>query len=311
MLLNQEIQFIPTEDLESREAVTALDEIIDWGLLISDIPFVWSDTKGEDIKVAVLDTGIFNHIDLGDAIIDKYDATGEGIDSSGNHATHISGILAARKNNMGIIGVAPECKIYGVKVLNPNGVGTLTNIIKGLELCINLDCDIINMSLGVSEQPDESLHNVIKKLYSQGKFIIAAAGNNARDVNYPAAYPEVIAVAPIDKNVKLASFASRGPQVAAVAPGVDIYSTVLNNEYAKMSGSSQAAPFFSGVCALLLSYSKKHPDKLPIHNFNDMLKILEELCDPDGNAHYSGKLSDVGFGVPHFANNIPWRNNNV
>jgi subtilisin family serine protease len=307
MPLNEKHQLIPPEDLKSYGAVSALDEIIDWGLLISDIPSVWTETKGENIKIAVLDTGVFNHIDFGDALIERYDTTGEGIDPPASHATHVTGAIAARKNNMGIIGVAPECKIYSIKVLNAHGVGTIKNIIQGLELCRDLDCQIINMSLGLVEKPPDNLHNIIKKLYSQGKFIIAAAGNNSGAVNYPAIYQEVIAVAPIDKNNKLASFASRGPQVAAVAPGVDVYSTILNNEYGKMSGSSQAAPFFSGVCALLLSYAQKHPDQLVIKSLNDMLRTLDELCDPDGSTHYSGKLSDVGFGVPHFAKNMPWR----
>jgi subtilisin family serine protease len=306
-MLNRKMRFIPQKELETSEVIAALDEVIDWGLLATGIPDIWQDTQGENINVAILDTGIADHIDLEDAIIAKYDTTGN--DAPGLHGSHVAGIVAARKNDMGIIGVAPQSKLFSIKVLNQNGIGTIASIIKGLEICTSLDCHIINMSLGVPKKPSDDLHNIIKKLYSQGKFIIAAAGNNAGAVNYPAAYPEVIAVAAMDPSLTLAKFASRGPQVSALAPGVDIYSTSLNNEYRKMSGSSQAAPFFSGICALLLSYARKYPEKLQITTFEDMLKILDDLCNPQGQTNYAGKLQDVGYGIPHFANNLPWRNN--
>jgi len=301
------IQFIPDEDLVATDAVSSLSETIDWGLILTDIPAMWAQTKGENIKVAIVDTGVDDHIDLEGQILAKYDATGSGMEDSTGHATHVAGTVCALENDMGIIGVAPGSKIYSVKVLGPGGNGTFLQIIEGLKICETLDCDIINLSLGITQRPPEALYTQIKKLVAQGKYIVAAAGNNAGAVNYPAAYPEVIAVAAIDKNKKLAKFSSRGAEVHASAPGVDIYSTSKNNEYRKMSGTSQAAPFFSGICALLLSYARAHPENLKIDSFSDLLKVLDGLCDPDGETHFSGALNDVGFGVPHFANNMPWK----
>ena len=300
-------RFIPVEDLEAKEQVIGFSETIDWGLALTDVESAWKSTKGQGIKIAVVDTGISDHVDLAGKIIAKYDATGEGVEPSTEHGTHVAGIITANEDDNGIVGVAPQSQVYSVKVLASGGMGTFDYILKGLQICETLDCNIINMSLGVASDPPAEIHNQIQKLYHQNKIIIAAAGNDAGAVNYPAAYPEVIAVGAIDKTKTLAKFASRGPEIKAVAPGVDILSTYGTNEYRTMSGTSMAAPFFSGICALLLSFSKNNPDKLKIDTFDDLLRILDILCDPEVDHPYAGVLSNVGFGIPHFANNMPWK----
>lgn len=309
MHLDKIMNFIPTENLIGKEAFAPLSQLVDWGLIASGIPSAWDFTQGEGVNIAVVDIGVCNHIDLSDNVIARYDTTGEGIDHGGDHATHVAGIIAANANDIGCVGIAPKSKIISIKVLNSNGAGSLKQIIDGLKICEQLDVQIINLSLGIVSKPPQELEDQIKRLYSQGKFIIAAAGNNAGKVNYPAAYNEVIAVAANDKDSHLAKFASHGSEVDALAPGVDIYSTVCQDNYKIMSGSSMAAPFFSGVCALILSYAKAHPEELPINNFEDLLKILDVLCNPDPLVPYAGKLGDTGFGLPSFANNLPWRIN--
>jgi len=242
-----------------------------------------------------------------------YDLT---VDSSTNYLsnnilvsnTHVSGIIAALENNIGITGIAPKCKLITIKILDNRGIGSFSNMAKGLELCKGLNVDIINMSLGTPTEPPIEIHNIIKQLTDKGIIIIAAGGNNPNEpVNYPAAYNEVIAVAPIDENKNVAGFASVGPKIALAAPGVDIYSLYLNNGYKTMSGSSQAAPFFSGICALILAYDRKSKN-LSIKSYQDILKILDTLCDEKTSDHLSGRLKGCNFGIPNFSNYMPWKN---
>jgi subtilisin family serine protease len=170
--------------------------------------------------------------------------------------------------------------------------------------------DIINMSLGAPGAPPQSLHDVIIEATNKGIIIIAAAGNDGKIVNYPARYDEVIAVAALDANGNMAGFSSRDNTVDSVAPGVDIFSTFTNNQYAKMSGTSQAAPFMTGICALLKSFAKSDPSAPKINNYIDMLKAIDIVCD---HAEYvstgkiiNGDVANWGFGVPKFCN-IDWR----
>jgi len=279
-----------------------------WGQLALDLPDAWQHTKGDGIIVAVIDTGGPDHVDINENILQRLDVTGDGPEDKAGHATHVSGIIAAIEGNSGITGVAPKSKIISIKVLDNHGMGSFSNMAKGLELCKNLNVDIINMSLGVPKEPPQEIHNLIKQITDQGKIIIAAAGNNPNEpINYPAAYDEVIAVAPIDENRNVANFASVGPKIALAAPGVDIYSLYLNNGYKTMSGSSQAAPFFSGVVALILAYNRSTND-LSIKSYQDVLKLLDTLCDEKTNDHLSGRLKGCNFGIPNFSNYMPWKN---
>jgi subtilisin family serine protease len=160
------------------------------------------------------------------------------------------------------------------------------------------------MSLGAPSEPPKEIHNLIKEAVSKGIIIIAAAGNDSGKVNYPAHYDEVIAVAALDKNGNLAHFSSRGHEVDGAVPGVDIYSTHFNNGYAKMSGTSQASPFMAGICALLLSYSRKTAGVPLIKNYIEMMQALKTVAD-DSPFITAGDIKQWGYGVPNFANINP------
>ena len=219
--------------------------------------------------------------------------------------THVSGIVGARQNDFGIIGIAPECKILPIKVLDDGGHGGFYTIEAGIRAAMAANVDIINMSLGAPFEPPASLHAAIQEAAARGIILVAAAGNDSGAVNYPARYDEVIAVAALDKNGELASFSSRGTEVDAGAPGVDIYSTYLNNQYALLKGTSQASPFIAGVCALILAWARKN--NLVINGYKHMLHRLNDLSDPGGRVGLWGDRT-LGFGVPNFANvpNIKW-----
>jgi len=274
-------------------------ETIDWGLKLLGIPPLWKETQGEGIKVGVLDTGIaLEHPDLQPAILKAQDFTrspSAAYDAQG-HGTHVSGIIAARRNAHGIVGVAPEAKIIVAKVLNDEGAGTSQDIVAGIHWAIESKADILSMSLG-SPEPDEEIHQALILAISKGIFVITAAGNEGPDldtVGYPAGFPEMVAVGSIDRRKRLSQFSSRGRQVDVVAPGDKITSCYPPRSYATLSGTSMATPFISGVVALALAKHRKMGGKTPLRTQQD---LIEHLCRTSADAGLDGFDPLYGCGI--------------
>jgi len=277
----------------------ATAETIDWGLKLLGIPPLWKETKGEGIKVAVLDTGIaLEHPDLRPAIFESRDFTrspSAAYDAQG-HGTHVSGIIAARRNAHGIVGVAPEAKIIAAKVLNDEGSGTSQDIVAGIQWAIESGADILSMSLG-SPEPDEKIHQALLLAISKGILVITAAGNEGPDldtVGYPAGFAEMVAVGSIDRRKRLSQFSSRGRQVDVVAPGDQITSCYPPRGYAVLSGTSMATPFVSGVVALALSKHRQMGGKTPLHNQQDLIEHLSRTSIDAGPAGFDPLY---GYGI--------------
>ena len=281
------------------KVMLATAETIDWGLKLLGIPPLWKETQGEGIKVGVLDTGIaLEHPDLQPAILKARDFTrspSAAYDAQG-HGTHVSGIIAARRNAHGIVGVAPQSKIIAAKVLNDEGAGTSQDIVAGIQWAIESGADILSMSLG-SPEPDEEIHQALLLAISKGIFVITAAGNEGPDldtVGYPAGFPEMVAVGSIDRRKKLSQFSSRGRQVDVVAPGDEITSCYPPRGYATLSGTSMATPFVSGVVALALAKHRKLGGKTPLHTQQD---LIEHLCRTSADAGLAGFDPLYGCGI--------------
>jgi subtilisin family serine protease len=293
--------FLQPDDLiPAFQPFMQLSQSVGWGLLQAGIPEIHKTNKGAGIKVAVLDTGGSDHAELAENIVINYDCTGHSdpMDRQG-HGTHVAGIIAAKDNDFGVLGVAPEAKVYCMKVLDNNGRGGYATIEAGLRKAMDEGVDIINMSLGAPGMPPESFHEVIREAYNRGIFIIAAAGNDGQKVNWPAAYDEVIAIGAINENGDLTDFSSRGVEISVIAPGDNIYSTWLNNGFAVLRGTSQAAPFVAGICALMLSACRANPELPQIKTLQDLYTELNKLCDPKGRL-LDGKDGHFGFGIPKF-----------
>lgn len=298
----EKISFLPPEALSAEFVIGALSETTDWGLLATGIPDAHKHTRGAGIIVAVLDTGAPNHLDLNANLLPAINCSGTGdANDKQGHSTHVAGIIGALENGVGVIGVAPDAKILPIKVLDDSGHSGFSQIANGIRAAIAAKVDVINMSLGAPQTPPADFYTAIKEAYDAGIIIVAAAGNDSGAVNWPARYDEVIAVSAIDNQGKLANFSSHGDQIDFGAPGVNIYSTYLNNQYAVLNGTSQASPFIAGVCALLLAWTRKNPNLPQIKNSADMLVALGKFTD------VNGRLTDgqFGLGVPHFANAIP------
>ncbi len=254
-------------------------ERIDWAGGILNIPAIWRQTQGAGVKVAILDTGIdTDHPDLESAIILSKDFTGDGIEDNNGHGTHCAGIVGARLNGVGFVGVAPQAELLIAKVLGNDGRGASAWIADGIYWAVDNDADIISMSLGASQSSPEIYQAVQYALYN-GVFVICAAGNEGElftnSVGYPGRYGGVITVAAHDINGNPSGFSSRGGEVDVMAPGTEIWSTYKDGGYQSLSGTSMATPFVAGLAALITAKHKSTAsNNTPLQNNEDLKNHL-------------------------------------
>jgi len=254
-----------------------------------DAPEAWETQTGSNsVVIAVIDTGAdLDHEDLSHNIWCNSDEIPDnGIDDDENgyiddirgwdffnddndpdddnsqdesyHGTHVSGIIAAKGDNgVGITGVCWSSSIMPLKMLDANGNGYVADGIEAINYAIDKGARIINVSLGGTD-PSQSEYEAIESARDEGLLFVAAAGNDGTDNDsdpvYPASYDldNIVAVAASDFNDNLTSWSNYGStSVDVAAPGVDIYSTKADNSYQYQSGSSMAAPFVSGLAALI------------------------------------------------------------
>lgn len=268
---------------------------IPWGVQRVKAPAAWDTTEGAGVRVAVIDTGIdLSHpalqgkIDGGYNAITDSEAMGSYQDDNG-HGTHVSGTIAG--NGPKLKGVAPKARLYGVKVLDAEGSGSLSDVIKGIIWCANNDIQVANMSLG-SPMPSDAMHQALRYAKAKGVVVVAAAGNSGGAVGYPGAYPETIAVAASDWKDQLASFSSRGPQVKFIAPGVAVVSSMLGGDYANLSGTSMASPHVAGLAALAVSQGYRGLDG-PDGVMAQLLKAAKPIGDLTAEQQGAGMI-DAG-----------------
>jgi len=222
-----------------------------WGVHAISAPDVWDSTLGENVLVAVIDTGIdANHPDLSNNVWqNNAEIPNNNIDDDNNgfiddvkgwnfvdnsatptdihgHGTHVSGTIAAEiNNNEGIVGIAPNAKILPIKGLSNNGTGSSVDLAAALIYAADMNADVINNSWG-GGGPSQLIHDAVKYAYNKGSVVVAAAGNASSPVSrfHPAGYPEVISVAATDVENKRAFFSNWGVRIDVAAPGVDILS---------------------------------------------------------------------------------------
>ena len=294
--LQREKTKLPKVDIN--EELSTLSQRIDWGLKQLNVPATWSVTKGKGITVMVIDTGHPVHPDIGDnAIPGKNFIANEPIEDENGHQLHCTGIICAKDNQTGMAGVAPEAKCISVKALAKNGGGSYLGLAQALDYAIEMKPDLVSMSLG-GPSPSGALQTRIKKLYDMNIPVVCAAGNSGDGgVNYPAAFDETIAIAAYDKYGNVARFSSKGEKVEWAAPGVNIYSTYLNNGYASLSGTSMACPFFAGVIALMLAKHKKQEQETGKNDCKTVEQIREHLLKYTKDKGSVGHDNSWGYGV--------------
>lgn len=250
----------------------------------------WDITTGsKDVIVAVIDTGVdYTHEDLkgnmwtneaefkgspgvdddgngiiddiyGASFVDAAKPTGNPLDDHG-HGSHCSGTIGAiGDDGKGIVGVAWNVRIMGVKFLSASGSGSLDGALKSIDYATRMGAKILSNSWGGGGY-SETLKQAIERSHAAGTLFVAAAGNesNNNDANptYPATYdvPNVLSVAAVDNRGQIASFSNYGKtKVHVGAPGVNIYSSIIKGGYDSWSGTSMATPHVSGMAVLLAS----------------------------------------------------------
>lgn len=271
-----------------------------WQISAFSLPKAWDKTQGEGVVIAVIDTGCdLTHPDLIRNLLPGVNLIQPGkepIDDN-NHGTHSIGIICAENNDIGVVGVAPKCKVIPIKAMDSKGNGNLEAVCKGIKLAIDRNADIICLSIGCPN-PLGQLRKIIQSAVKKGIPVICAAGNagNSKDIYYPAAYPETIAVGSIDEDFDRSDFSCTGHNLDFMAPGGKILSTVPKDWYAILSGTSMAAPFVAGLCALLLSYSRKSGN-IKLASVNDYRKLFRQYSIPISNKQYAGDGFFQGFGI--------------
>ena len=296
----------------------------------------WEETKGDDdIVIAIIDTGvdllhpdIKNEIqsggyDFGD---DDSDPNPDvGITDEVVHGTHVAGIAAAETHNReGIAGVAWNCKILPLKIMDDQREIYYSYIINAIIYAADLDenndskadVDVINLSLG-GDFPSLSLENALKYAYDKNIVIVAAAGNEGGSVLYPAAYDAYcLAVAATNDSDERVTFENSsddplykwesnfGPEIDVAAPGYDIISLVptwfpelrpdiwdppYNNPYGSTSGTSMASPHVAGLAALIKSVK-------PNLTADQIMNVIRYSADDVNSANNFGKDNFIGYG---------------
>jgi subtilisin len=234
---------------------------IPWGLTAIQAPKLWPKSKGQGVRIGIVDTGVdFAHPDIksslhrGVNILQRHQLP---LDDNG-HGTHIAGTLVASNVSTGIRGVAPRASLYPIKAFDRDGAAYVSDIILAIQWCLANHMNIINMSFGMSAY-SPALHNAVKTAYAQDVVIVASAGNHGKlnMIDYPARFPQTIGVGATNRGNRIAAFSNQGELVDVYAPGEEIYSTWPHGQYNELSGTSMATAHVSGVIALLLTKKPK------------------------------------------------------
>ncbi len=281
-----------------------------WALPKVNLQAAWGVTKGSnDIVIAVLDSGIdYTHSDLKNnmwrnpkEVINGFDDDGNGLiddvygwnfvsnnsnpktSATSNHGSHVAGIIGAnRGNGQGILGMAPNVKMMALKFIGENGSGSTSDAIRGIDYAISKKVFAINNSWG-SSGGSRALSDAIGRAEHAGVLMVVAAGNGSGGIGYsidnqgwyPASYKNsnVLNVAATGSSDFLTSFSNFGTRLVDVAaPGLNILSTVSNQGYQTMSGTSMAAPLVTGLAVLVKAAN-------PALNYLQVISVIRSSVD--------------------------------
>jgi type VII secretion-associated serine protease mycosin len=262
--------------------VASADEVRDgqWYLDSLRIAEAQRISKGEGVTVAVIDSGVWaGHPDLKGAVLPGFNAlgNGDGRKDTRGHGTQMAGIIAARgrTGGQGVLGIAPEAKI-----LPASPALSALVVAEAIDWSVEHGAKVINMSFLVLE--GDSLADAVQRAAAADVVLVAGSGNDGQDrrtgYEYPAAYPEVLAVGATTRSGKAAPFSHSGKHLDLVAPGADV--TVANGdpdeEYLRVEGTSVSTAIVSGAAALIRA-------KYPALSAADVVKVLESTASDKGD----------------------------
>ncbi len=254
-----------------------------WNTEIIKVNKVEKSQKVDKIKVAILDSGIdyANDIDIKESInfVDNGEVSPLYVDITG-HGSSVAGIIAAKDNAEGITGINPDVELYSAKILDDKNTAPISRVIEGIYWAIDKKVDIINLSFG-TEVDSVALQTAIRDAYGKGILLIAAAGNHADKIEYPAAYEEVMAVGSVSGDGSISDFSANGECMEIVAPGEKITSTGGFGGVVVCSGTSMAVPHVVGVASLVWQR-----DRTMTNEF--VRALLDASANSFGNQDYYG-----------------------
>lgn len=242
---------------------------------------VWAEgIDGTGVNVAVLDTGIdTDHPELSDSIVgcETFVEGTTTCEDDHGHGTHVSGIITANGVDSMAKGVAPGAGIYMYKVCSAGGSCYESDMMAAMESAVLTDAKVMSISIGGGNFAGENcdsdpLAAKVNWVVNQGITVAVASGNDQFFVSSPACASGAVAVGAVDKNGLMAYFSNFGPSLDIVAPGVDIYSSIIDG-YASWSGTSMSTPHVSGTVALVL-------DANPSLIVEEIKTALYETADP-------------------------------
>jgi subtilisin family serine protease len=283
----------PDDPFWNTDGLTGLGQ---WNMRVIDADKAWELEPFEnEVIVSVIDTGIFYpHPDLSSSYMsggyDWFNGDDDPIDDNG-HGSWVSGIIAAERNNgYGVAGIS-SARVIAEKVLNENGLGSISNLISAIIHSADLGADVISISLG-TYQYSTPLELAVNYAYDKGCVIVASAGNDdTQRSRYPASYSNVLSItATFGDPERLSWYSNFGPWVDLSAPGGQDYGgdhLPDEGEYWILSasdsidgfmygiGTSASTPHVSGVASLLKSAN-------PFLTNSDIIDILKESSDDLG-----------------------------
>lgn len=207
-------------------------QVVPYGIDMVHAREVWGATRGGNVNLAILDTGIdYHHPDLQGVLAGMYNTYTNSSDAfdDNRHGTHVAGTVAAQDNSIGVVGVAPGVRLWAVKVLDQYANGTDEQVVAGVDWVLSKKKEIggnwiMSLSLAGLLGTDAE-KEAFQRAVDEGILVVAASGNyGAERPEYPAAYPGVLAVGAVDSSGSIATFSDRG--VGIVAPGVQVLSTI-------------------------------------------------------------------------------------
>jgi len=278
-----------------------------------DLPEAWElGTGSKEVVVAVVDTGIdFFHPDVRENVwINANEIPGNGLDDDNNgyiddvhgydfvsddgdpfddqsHGTHVAGIVGAVTNNrQGSTGVTQQVSMMAIKTFGVRGTADVATVARGVRYAIDHGARIINASWGVDVR-SEIMRALVEEAAEADVLFVAAGGNRQSDqLFYPAAFDDTVGVGATDKNDQRTRFSNFGPFIDLAAPGQTIFSTMPDNRFGFLSGTSMAAPHVTGAAVLVQA---RHPD----WSSTDLTRMLLNAVDPIQPDKYigSGRLN--------------------
>ncbi|MGC9346751.1 MAG: S8 family peptidase, partial [Anaerolineae bacterium] len=318
--------------IEPDQRMRALDIELDnaWGVKAIGAGEVHTSysNEGAGVGIAIIDSGInYRHPDLDGNYVggeDFVELDSDPWDVYG-HGTHVAGTACAEDNDngdatgpYGVVGIAPACDLYALKVLDDNGFGDASDLIAALEWAVDHGVEIANLSLGWDRDPGITVETAFSNAEAAGMVIVAAACNNGNppgkgeNICWPGKYPSVIAVAATDDADRRATFSSTGTEVELAAPGASVLSTwndttgyydpqpfcrteegISDVCYKYGSGTSMAAPHVAGTAALVIAGGIADEDG--DGNIND--EVRRRLLDTADDLGDAGWDPQFGYGL--------------